>query len=69
MAAQWIFQANPTRFDIVGALEALDTIAWRVPQHTGSVAAGDIVVIWRSGPEAGIVGLGRVVADPQLETL
>jgi hypothetical protein len=65
VTAQWIFQSNPSRFDIDGALRTLNTIAWRVPQHTASVTAGDIVLIWRSGTEAGIVGLGRVIADPR----
>ena len=55
---RWIFQANPKHFDILGALAVLDEIRWRVPQYTDEVRPGDEVVIWRSGSESGIVGVG-----------
>ena len=61
---RWIFQANPKQYDIVGALTALDEIRWRVPQYTDEVRPGDEVVIWRSGSESGVVGVGVVVTDP-----
>ncbi len=64
--ADWIFQANPKHYDIVAALSQLDEIAWRVPQHTGDVQKGDGVFLWRSGKEAGIVGIGTVAAAPGL---
>lgn len=66
MARAWIFQANPSNYDIDGALQQLGEIWWRVPQYTGEVHAGDAVVLWRSGSQAGIVGVGRVTAEPQL---
>ena len=62
----WIFQANPRHYDIVAALSQLEEIAWRVPQHTGDVQTGDGVFLWRSGKEAGIVGIGTVAALPSL---
>ena len=61
---QWIFQANPKHFDIEGALTALDEIRWRVPQYTDEIQPGDAVVIWRSGNESGIIGVGMVASDP-----
>lgn len=64
--ADWIFQANPKHYDIVGALEQLDEIAWRVPQYTGDVHVGDGVFLWRSGKDASIVGVGRVASDPAI---
>jgi hypothetical protein len=64
----WIFQANPDRFDLEGALAALDTIRWRVPQRASEIVPGDPVVIWRSGRDAGIVGLGRVIEPPREAT-
>jgi hypothetical protein len=62
----WILQANPAQYDIDAALGELDRIWWRIPQYPSEVAPGDITVLWRSGADAGIVGIGRVVTEPQL---
>lgn len=64
--ADWIFQANPKHYDIVGALEQLDEIAWRVPQYTGDIRIDDGVFLWRSGKEASIVGVGTVATAPAI---
>jgi EVE domain len=61
----WFFQSNPAHYDIDAALGVLDRIWWRVPQYTNEIHAGDVAVLWRSGKKAGIVGIGRVIADPQ----
>jgi len=61
----WFFQSNPLHYDIDAALRAIDRIWWRVPQYTDAIHAGDVAVLWRSGKKAGIVGSGRVIADPQ----
>lgn len=65
VARAWIFQGNPDRYDLDGALRELDTIRWRVPQRTSEVLLGDAVVLWRSGEDAGVVGVGRVVEAPR----
>lgn len=64
-ASAWFLQANPKMFDINGALASIDRIWWRVPQYTSEIAPGDIAVIWRSGSKSGIVGVGRVLSEPQ----
>ena len=51
-------------YDVVAALDELDQIMWRTPQYAASIAPGDAVAIWRSGSDAGIVGVGRVVDYP-----
>jgi hypothetical protein len=61
----WIFQANPTLYDIDSALRNLRVIHWRVPQYTAEIRPGDAVLIWRSGEESGIVGVGRVSDYPR----
>ena len=61
----WFFQSNPSHYDIDTALSVLDRIWWRVPQYTNEIHTGDVAVLWRSGKKAGIVGIGRVIADPQ----
>ena len=60
----WIFQANPAKFDLDRALAELEQIVWVVRQHRDDITADDRVFIWRSGPQAGIVAIGRVVSDP-----
>jgi predicted RNA-binding protein with PUA-like domain len=61
----WFFQSNPAHYDIDAALSVLDRIWWRVPQYTNEIHTGHVAVLWRSGKKAGIVGIGRVIADPQ----
>jgi predicted RNA-binding protein with PUA-like domain len=62
----WFLQANPKLYDLDGALGELDRIWWRVPQHTSEIHVGDVVLLWRSGKESGIVGIGRVIEEPQM---
>ena len=61
----WFLQSNPKQYDIDAALKTLDRIWWRVPQYTNEIHSGDVAVLWRSGKEAGIVGIGRIVSEPQ----
>lgn len=65
MTAVWIFQANPKYYDIDGALDALDEIWWRTPQHTAQIRPGDAALVWRAGPDAGFVAVARVMTEPQ----
>lgn len=65
MSRVWVFQANPERYDIDGALATLTTINWRTPQHASEIRSGDTVVIWRSGEQAGVVGVATVVDGPR----
>ena len=51
--------------DIDSALQHLDEIWWRVPQYTVDIRSGDVVLLWKSGQEAGIVGVGRITAEPR----
>jgi predicted RNA-binding protein with PUA-like domain len=69
MSRCWFLQANPKLYDIDAALASMRHIWWQVRQYTSEVHVGDVVVIWRSGPGAGVVGVGRVVAEPQLRAV
>jgi predicted RNA-binding protein with PUA-like domain len=62
----WFLQANPRLYDIDTALTQLDRIWWRIPQYRSQVRVGDVMIVWRSGKEAGIVGIGRVIEEPQV---
>src|SRR4051812_10761139 len=66
MTSAWFLQAKPELYDVDGALQALREISWRIRQHRKKVKANDIAVIWRSGVDAGIVGVGRIVTDPEV---
>jgi MoxR-like ATPase len=61
----WIFQANPSLYDIDRALRELPAIEWTVRQHRQSVHSGDRAFIWRSGSDAGIVAVGSVLGEPE----
>ncbi len=60
----WLFQANPSKYDIDNALAELDALTWVVRQYTGEVAPGDRVYLWRSGKEAGVVAVATVAEGP-----
>jgi len=65
----WIFQGNPQRYDILNALSDPDIgheIHWTVNQHKLKIRQGHLVLLWMSGPEAGIYALARVECDPGL---
>jgi predicted RNA-binding protein with PUA-like domain len=60
----WIFQANPSIYDIDRAIRELPEIEWTVRQYRKRVHAGDRVYVWRSGPNAGIVAIGQIGTEP-----
>lgn len=60
----WVFQANPKRYDLVGALSKLPRIPWSVRQRTDEVHDGDEVFLWQSGPHAALVATARVDGTP-----
>ena len=60
----WIFQANPQRYDIDGALAELDELSWLINQHPDHIHEGDEVFLWRSGPQGGVVGTATILTEP-----
>lgn len=60
----WIFQANPSKYDIDSAIRELPAVEWTVRQYRHRVHGGDRVYVWRSGADGGIIAVGSVVADP-----
>jgi hypothetical protein len=61
----WILQANPKMYDIDEALKARPVIYWRVPQYTDQLKPDGRALIWRAGKEAGFVGWGVFLTEPQ----
>lgn len=62
MANYWLFQASPKVFQLRRALqsEALETFV--VTSHKHEIEAGDKVILWQSGREAGCYGLATIVS-------
>ena len=60
----WLFQVNPTIYDINRALSELTEMDWVVRQHTEEVHKGDRVYLWRSGNDAGVVATATVMTEP-----
>jgi len=62
----WIFQTNPNRYDILGALSdrKVEKWTWEVNQHKKEIKKGDISLIWMSGKEAGIYAIAEVITNP-----
>jgi MoxR-like ATPase len=64
----WVFQANPSIYNIDLALSEVSETTWRVRQHKDEIREGDRVYIWRSGSDAGIVATGTVLTNPALSS-
>lgn len=64
--SRWIFQGNAKYYDVVGAVEALDTVTWAVNQSPKQIKKGDRVYIWLSGSDGGIVASGTIRCNPEM---
>ncbi len=58
----WIFQCNPERYDLVGALRASRVESWSVRQHKETIRPGDKVIIWATGKLSGCYALATVTS-------
>ena len=65
-AGAWIFQANPTIYDIDQALSESSQVTWVVRQYRTEVHKGDRVYLWRSGANAGVVATATVEDEPAI---
>lgn len=63
----WIFQSNPSLFDLRSALDELDQFTWLVKQNKDKIHSGDRVFFWESGNEAGILGTGKILSEPKMQ--
>ena len=65
MSNTWIFQGKPEIWDGTAGVELTD-IHWVVRQHKKDIQVGDIVYIWQSGEDAGIIAIATVTSLPTL---
>jgi hypothetical protein len=63
--ANWIFQGNPTRSNVMQLIERAEPItSWSITHHVGELRAGDNAALWVSGRNAGVYALGTVTGLP-----
>ncbi|CAN5536703.1 hypothetical protein BH23CHL4_BH23CHL4_21140 [soil metagenome] len=63
----WLFQCNPEFYDL--AQELIDKepgwqADWNVTAHKKIMKPDDQVAFWQSGPEGGLMAIGRLVSEP-----
>ena len=63
----WIFQGNPNLFDLKSALSELEQFTWLVKQNKDKIHSGDRIFFWESGNEAGILGTGIIISEPEIQ--
>lgn len=64
--SSWIFQGNPKYYDVVNAVNDLETITWAVNQYKKQIKKDDKAYIWLSGSGGGILAVGRILNDPKI---
>jgi len=47
----WIFQANPSLYDVVSSVRNLPDMTWFVKQHINRIRKGDKVFVWEAGKD------------------
>lgn len=58
----WMFQGNPSRYDLLGGIAAGLLTNYAMNQHRDHAAYGDRVFFFLSGDKAGIYAIGRVTS-------
>jgi 5-methylcytosine-specific restriction endonuclease McrA len=66
LSQTWIFQGNPRFFRIDDYLNSREEFYWTIKQFKKIIKIGDIVYIWRSGKNAGIVAVAQVTSHVEI---
>jgi len=59
----WLFQGNPDYYDVVSALTDSSITSWKVAAHKDKIKVGDKIILWLSGNNSGVYGLGEVTSS------
>ncbi|WP_417237067.1 MULTISPECIES: EVE domain-containing protein [Flavobacteriaceae] len=59
----WIFQGNPSIYNITNALRGGHLKSWKVAAHKDKIKPGDKVIIWQTGDHAGCYALAEVTSE------
>jgi predicted RNA-binding protein with PUA-like domain len=66
--AYWLFQGNPKYYRILDAIAEQEEMPWLVTRYGKEMSAGDGVLVWLAGPEAGIYAIAEISEAPQVLT-
>ncbi|WP_256243219.1 AAA family ATPase [Bacillus sp. V3B] len=64
--SSWIFQGNPKYYDVISAVNDLETITWAINQYPKQIKKEDKAYIWLSGSTGGIIAVGTILCDPKI---
>jgi 5-methylcytosine-specific restriction endonuclease McrBC GTP-binding regulatory subunit McrB len=59
----WVFQGNPDIYDFESAIENDAIHTWSVSAHKDKISAGDKIIFWLTGTNAGCYALGEVTSE------
>ena len=62
-ANYWIFQGNPSIYNVVEALNDGLLNTWNIKAHEDKIKIGDRIILWITGNSAGCYALGEVTSD------
>ena len=66
----WVFQAQPDQWDLVAHLPEMPpgtAETWTATKNRKRMDAGDAVVLWSGGKQAGAYALARLTGQPELQ--
>ncbi|WP_243137498.1 McrB family protein [Heliorestis convoluta] len=61
-----MFQANPKKYDLSGALHALEKLTWGTFRYKTKIRKGHKVYLWEAGEKSGIVTTATVLIEPEM---
>ncbi|WP_299390565.1 EVE domain-containing protein [uncultured Gelidibacter sp.] len=62
----WIFQGNPSIYNITEALYAGHLKSWKVAAHKESIRVGDKIILWQTGGNAGCYAFAEVASEVEV---
>ncbi len=63
----WIFQGNPSMFDVKKYIDGREEGTWTVSRYKDQIKPGDIGFIWMSGDRAGVYARFEVSSAPSAD--
>jgi len=63
----WVFQSNPTEWDLVRCLQEQPRLFWKVSHYKKDINPGDTVYMWQSSAQAMLLARCSVTSKPRLQ--
>ncbi|MBD2457288.1 EVE domain-containing protein [Nostoc sp. FACHB-87] len=62
----WLFQGNPKYYRIIDSIRDFEQMPWLATRYAKEMAAGDGVLIWKSGEQSGIYAIAEITEPPKI---